>query len=171
MELSRWMVVAIACFVLQACTNMPSDSLVSVEYDRAYDFSHVQTIAIQPVDVDTVATMFLSDEQISRINGALRDELMRRGFEVVMENTDADLFLSWRFLYKDDSITPVDSGEAEWLRGTLYVNMIDPIVLQQKWRASFHADLRYQPETPEAAQYRREVAQAILAQFPPGAGA
>jgi hypothetical protein len=45
--------------------------------------------------------------------------------------------------------------------------MIDPLTLQSEWRATFKTDLRDQPETDAAAQYRAAAAQAILAQFPP----
>ena len=85
-----------------------------------------------------------------------------------MDNADADMFLSWRFIQEDSStLSPFDPGEQQSAQGTLYVNMIDPVVLQSKWRATFRSDLRDQPETPEAAQYRREAAQAILTRFPP----
>lgn len=167
MKISRCLLLPLV-LVLQACTNLPSDPFASVEYDHNYDFARVSKIAIQPIARDTLATMLISDQQISRINGALSGELTRRGFEVVMENADADMFLSWRFIQQDNStLSPFDPGAAEIPQGTLHVNMIDPIVLQSKWRATFRSDLRDQPETPEAAQYRREAAKAILARFPP----
>lgn len=168
MRLIRHALLPVVLALLQACINTPTGSGLSVDYDRDYDFGTVNSIAIQPIARDTLATMLISDQQISRINGALSEELTRRGFAVVMDNADADMFLSWRFIHENTStLSPFDPGTPQSPQGTLYVNMIDPVVLQSKWRASFHSDLRDQPETPEAAQYRRAAAQAILAEFPP----
>ena len=169
MTISRRLLLPLLLVALHACTNLPSDPSASVEFDHNYDFSQVRRIAIQPIARDTLATMLISDQQISRINGALSNELTRRGFEVVMENADADIFLTWRFINSNSNLSPFDPGNGEIPQGTLYVNMIDPVVLQSKWRATFQSDLRDPPETPEAAQYRREAAKAILARFPPGA--
>jgi hypothetical protein len=98
----------------------------------------------------------------------LSDELLRRGFEVVTDNADADIFLSWKFVPKESStVSSFDPGNRGVSQGMLYVNMVDPIMLQSVWRATFHADLREQPGTVEAAQYRAQAARAILADFPP----
>lgn len=167
MKISRCLLLSLVLVALQACTNLPSDPSASVDYDHNYDFSQVRKVAIQPIARDTLATMLISDQQISRINGALSGELTRRGFDVVMDNADADIFLTWRFIHSNSNLSPFDPGAGEVPQGTLYVNMIDPIVLQPRWRATFQSDLQDQPETPEAAQYRREAAKAILAQFPP----
>lgn len=157
-----------ALFLIHGCTNLDSPSGVTVDYDNSYDFSGVQKIAIQPIARDTVETMLISDQQISRINGALSEELERRDFDVVADNVDADMYLVWRFIHKESgALTPSGPGQNPIAQGTLYVNMIDPVVLQAKWRATFHSDLRDQPETPEAIQYRRDAARSILAQFPP----
>ena len=155
--------------ILQACSNMPAAPSATVDYDHSYDFSHVHKIAIQPITRDTVATMLISDQQIKRINGALTAELQRRSFQVVTENADADMFLSWTYISQDSgTLSPFDPGTPELIQGTLYVNMVDPVVLQSKWRATFQAELRVQPESEEAAHFRRKAAQAILEQFPPG---
>ena len=155
--------------VLQACSNIPAAPSASVDYDHSYDFSRVHKIAIQPIARDTVATMLISDQQLKRINGALTEELQRREFQVVRENADADMFLSWSYISQDSgTLSPFDPGKPELIRGTLYVNMVDPVVLQSKWRATFQAELKAQPDSEEAAHFRRKAAQAILEQFPPG---
>jgi hypothetical protein len=155
--------------ILQACSNMPAAPSATVDYDHSYDFSHVHKIAIQPITRDTVATMLISDQQIKRINGALTTELQRRSFQVVTENADADMFLSWKYISQDSgTLSPFNPSTPELIRGTLYVNMIDPVMLQSKWRSTFQAELRVQLESEEAAQFRRKAAQAILEQFPPG---
>jgi len=154
---------------LQACSNTPTAPSATVDYDHTYDFSHVHKIAIQPIARGTVATMLISDQQIKRINGALTTELQRRSFQVVTENADADMFLSWKYISQDSgTLSPFDPSTPELIQGTLYVNMIDPVVLQSKWRATFQAELRVQLDSEEAAHFRRKAAQAILDQFPPG---
>ena len=171
MRLSRHALMPGLCLLLaalQSCSNLPSTPSATVDFDAAFDFSHVRKIAIQPIARGTVATMLISDQQISRINGALTEELLRRDFEVVSDNAEADLYLAWRFFYEGDATqSTFDPATSNLVQGTLYVNMIDPVMLQARWRAAFQVDLRDRPETPEAAQYRRRAAEVILAGFPP----
>ena len=162
------------CFIvlLASCAVVPSTPTATTNYDHNYDFSNIHKIAIQPTPKDTLETMLISDQQISRVDAALKSELERRGFEVVTRNADADMFLSWRFVPQEsDDVATFDPGSESVSQGTLYVNMIDPIILQSVWRSTFHSDLRDQPETSAAAAYRREVAVAVLADFPPVASA
>lgn len=154
--------------LLSACVAIPTDLKTTTDYNHSYDFSNIHKVAIQPIAKDTLATMMTTDEQISRINLALTTELLRRGFQVVAVNADADIFLSWKFLPPEkDEVATFDPATQQITGGTLYVNMIDPIMLQSVWRATFHSNLRNQPDTEEAAQYRRKAAEEILAQFPP----
>ncbi|CAA0125505.1 Uncharacterised protein [Halioglobus japonicus] len=154
--------------LLCACVVMPGNDHVKTDYNHSYDFSKIHKIAIQPIARDALATMMTSDEQIARINQALSAELRRRGFQMVTVNAEADIFLSWKFLPPEkDEVATFDPATQQITGGTLYVNMIDPIMLQSVWRASFHSNLRNQADTAEAAQYRQEAAQAILADFPP----
>jgi hypothetical protein len=154
--------------LMSACTSLPLVPTATVDYDHNYDFSGVHKFSIQPIPRDTVATLMVSDEQISRINQALTTELTLRGFEVVSENADADMFLSWQFIPKESlEVATYDPAKQRITEATLYVNLIDPLLLQSKWRATFRADLSDQPETPQAARYRQDAAKAILAQFPP----
>lgn len=154
--------------LLGACVAMPSDLKTTTNYNHSYDFSDIHKIAIQPIAKDTLATMMTTDEQISRINQALTNELLRRGFQVVADNADADIFLSWRFLPPEkDEVATFDPATQQITGGTLYVNMIDPLMLQSVWRATFHSNLRNQPDTEDASRYRQEAAKAILADFPP----
>jgi Domain of unknown function (DUF4136) len=154
--------------LLSACTGMSGAPVATTNYDHTYNFSNLHKIAIQPIAKDTLSTMLMSDAQIARIRQALSDELLRRGFQVVTVNAEADIFLSWKFVPKESyDVSTFDPANQRITQGMLYVNMIDPIMLQSVWRATFHADLREQPNTPEAAQYRQEAARAILADFPP----
>lgn len=154
--------------LLAACAAVPGAPVATTSYDHTYDFTNIHKIAIQPIAKDTLSTMLMSDAQIGRIRQVLSAELQRRGFEVVTENAAADIFLSWKFVPEESAtVSTFDPAAQRVAQGMLYVNMIDPVMLQAVWRATFHADLREQPNTPEAAQYREAAAQAILADFPP----
>jgi hypothetical protein len=154
--------------LLTACAGMPSNPTATTDYDHNYNFSPVHKIAIQPIAKATLSTMMMSDEQIGRINQALHAELLRRGFEVVTVNADADIFLSWKFLPpQSDEVSTFDPATEQITGGTLYVSMIDPLSLQAVWRATFYSRLYAQQDSAAAAQYRQQAAQAILAQFPP----
>lgn len=156
--------------VLTACAELPTSPKATTDYDRSYNFNRVHKVAIQPVPKDTLATMMISDAQIVRISDALSTELRRRGFEVVPTNAQADIFLSWKLVPDEKTqVSTFDPATQPIVQGSLYVSMIDPLMLQSVWRASFQTDLRDQPETPAAAEYRAAAAQAILAQFPPTA--
>lgn len=155
--------------LLGACAGMSGNPSATMDYDHSYDFSPIHKIAIQPIAKATLSTMMMSDEQIARINQALHAELLRRGFEVVTANADADIFLSWKFLPPEsDEVATFDPATDQITGGTLFVSMIDPLNLQAVWRATFYAKLYAPRDSAEAAQYRQQAAQAILAQFPPG---
>jgi len=154
--------------MLSACAGMSGAPKATTSYDHSYTFSNIQKIAIQPIAKDTLSTMLMSDDQIRRIRQALSEELQRRGLQVVTVNAEADIFLSWKFVPKEsDDVSTFDPANQRITQGTLYVNLVDPVMLQSVWRATFHADLREQPSTTEAAQYRQQVAREILADFPP----
>jgi len=156
------------CLLLSACGGMPPVSTATTDYDHSYNFSNVHKIAIQPISRDSVSTVMISDIQISRIDQALITELQRRGFEVVTVNADADLFLSWQLVLQESAyVATADGSMQKATQGTLFVNMIDPVMLQSVWRARFESGLRDNPESDAAAQYRQEAAEVILAQFPP----
>lgn len=155
--------------LLSACSNLSGSPKATVDYNRSYDFSRVHEIAIQPIPRDTIETMMMSDAQIITINEALALELQRRGLQVVTGNSEADMFLSWRFV-PDESATmsTFDPATQKVTKATLYVDMIDPVIVQTVWRGSFRPDLRDQSETDMALEYSRQAAGAILADFPPG---
>lgn len=172
LSIPRFLLLSGFMLVLAACTAIPAAPTATTTYDHKYDFSRARKIAIQPIPRDTLETMLISDQQITRVNQALSTELTRRGFEVVANNRDADIFLSWTFVPKEStSVSTFDPGKQPVAQGMLYVTMVDPVMLQSVWRASFQSDLSDQLENAAAAQYRQEVAQAVLAQFPPAATA
>ncbi len=156
------------CLLLSACGMMPVASTATTDYDHSYNFSKVQKIAIQPISRDTVSTAMISDLQISRIDQALTAELQRRGFQLVTANADADMFLSWQLVTQESvHVTTADGDTHHAVQGTLFVNMIDPVMLRSVWRARFESGLRESPESDAAEKFRQEAAAVILAQFPP----
>lgn len=156
--------------LLAACNNLSSapTAAATVDYNRNYDFSHVHKIAIQPIARDTVETMMVSDVQISSLNEALTAELEQRGFQVATGNSYADMFLYWRFVPEESAtVSTFDPATQKITEATIYVDMIDPVILQTVWRANFRAHLDDQTDTSGAAEYSRQAAAAMLAQFPP----
>jgi hypothetical protein len=163
------LLVMFLSLLVGACNGMPTAPTATTDYDRSYDFSHVHKIAIQPIPRDTVSTMMISDQQISRINQALSAELQRKGFDVVTANADADIFLSWQLVTQESAdVAKADGSTQKVSQGTLFVNMIDPVMLRSVWRATFESRMRGHPESDASAEYRKEAAEVILAQFPPG---
>ena len=156
--------------LLGACNNLSSTPMAAatVDYNRNYDFSHVHKIAIQPIVRDTVETMMVSDVQISSLNEALTAELEQRGFQVATGNSYADMFLAWRFVPEESAtVSTFDPAAQNMTEGTINVDMIDPVILQTVWRATFRARLHGQPDSEAAAEYSRQAVAAILAEFPP----
>ena len=167
---SRFLLLLAVCLaaLLSACNNLSSTSSATVDYNRNYDFSRVHNIAIQPIARDTVDTMMMSDALIVSINEALTTELQQRGFRVATGNSYADMFLSWRFVPQQSAtVSAFDPATKQTMEATIFVDMIDPVILQTVWRANFRAQLDTQADTDGAAVYSRQAAAAILAQFPP----
>jgi len=154
--------------MLAGCAGLPVVPSATTDYDHTYDFSQVRKIAIQPISRHSVATVMISDAQISRIDEALIAELQRRGFQVVEMNADADMFLAWQLVTQERALVSTADGSTQQAeQGTFFVNMIDPLMLRTVWRARFASRLRGNPGSAEAAEFRQEAAQVILAQFPP----
>ena len=182
----RTCLLAFAALLLIACESTPT---ATTDYDRHYDFSGVRKIAIQPVNRANPATVIISDMQIDRINQAITQELERKGFEVVDENQDADMFLSWHLVtqertdvrsyntvgyYNCWNCAGIGAGNIsvrQYTQGTFIVDMIDPVKLRSVWRSIFESRLRDQPDPERTEQNRRAAAQAIFAGFPPSATA
>ena len=162
--------------LLAACSAAPAVPATTTNYDRQYNFSRIHKIYIEPLSRTDAATITVSDAQISRINGALTSELARKGIEVVTSSRQADLFLS-RYLVTEDQVKAssadcegcdmaVDGG-ARYARGTLIVDMVDPIRNQAVWRSVLKTELTGQPGSAAAEQARLDAAAAVFARFPP----
>lgn len=169
--------VLLAC-LLAACGGLATEpGKVDTNYDRNFDFSSVKSIYIQPFSRAEAATITVSDLQIQRINTAITAELERKGFSVVADSASADLSLSW-YLVTEDRVRaapgscpgcdrPAGSDSVRYARGTLIVDLYDPIRNLPVWRSTLHTQLTAEPGSGQAQQHRREAAAAMFAKFPP----
>jgi len=181
---TRCLAVLWLAVLLAGCATGPNaDLTTTTDFDTRYDFSGVRSIAIQPVDRANPATVIISDIQVARIDAALTEELERRGFEVVADNADADMLLAWHLVTREradvrgyNSVSRYDCWSCpgggsrsahEYTRGTLIIDMIDPVALRSVWRAVMESPIRAQADPEQAAQNRRTAARQILAEFPP----
>ncbi len=178
----RPLAVIFLALLVSACETTPT---ASTDYDRHYDFTGVRKIAIQPINRANPATVIISDMQVDRVNEAITHELERKGFEVVQDNKDADMFLTWHLVtqertdvrsyntagyYNCWNCAGVGAGNVsvrQYTQGTFIVDMIDPVKLRSVWRSIIESRLRDQPDPERAEQNRRAAAQAIFAGFPP----
>lgn len=174
--------------LVAACSSLSRPLVADTDYDDQYDFSHVKKIAIQPFNRTSPDAILISDMQVSRINQALSQELQARGYEMVPDNSDADLLLTWHLVVKDK--TDVRSynnmsyyncwrcGPAvsdirvyQYQQGTFIVDMIDPVRNRSVWRATIQSRLKSEPDPAESEVRRTEAAKAVFAQFPPSVSA
>ena len=154
------------------------------DFDDSYDFSGVRAIAILPIDRTTPAETLISDMQAARINEALGAELENRGYSVVEDRVDADMYLAWHLVTRERTDIrsynaasayncwrcgpPVsDVSVRQYTEGTFIVDLIDPLRNRSVWRSTIESELRARPDPGEAARNRMAAAKAALAPFPP----
>jgi hypothetical protein len=160
---------------LAAACSSPQADRAAMNYDNQFNFSGVRTLYIEPQSRTNPATITISDAQIERINGAIGAELERKGFEVVKASRQADLFLSWYLVTEDPVSTDDDcsgcdmaaGGATRYSRGTLIVDMVDPMRNQPVWRSVLHTGLTADPGSDKAEEARQAAAAAVFASFPP----
>lgn len=175
-----------ALLTLALVTACASTLEATSDYDQKFDFSGVRRIAIQPVERDSLSTIRISDMQISRIDRALVDELQRKGFQVVADNREADLLLTWHLVTEERTDVRTynsmsyyncwrcgpnvsDVSVRQYTQGTFLVDLIDPLRNQSVWRSVIGSRLQSNPDpaSAESEQRRAEAARAIFADFPP----
>lgn len=172
----------VVVLLLGACAG-PRFEPVS-DFDRSYDFSDVETVALLPIDRTSASGQMISDMQVDRIDAALTRELADRGYRVVKDRQDADLFLSWHLVTRERTDIrsynaastyqcwrcgpPVsDISVNKYTEGTFIVDLIDPLRNRSVWRSTIESRLRPQPDPEVAARNRASAARAVLAPFPP----
>jgi len=156
----------------------------TMDYDQQFDFSTVRKIAIQPVDRTELSTITISDMQVERIDQALAAELQAKGFEIVTDNRQADMYLTWHLVTEErtdirsyNSMSyyncwrcgpaVADVSVRQYTQGTFITDMIDPLRNQSVWRSVIASRLQPQPDPEQADMRRQEAARAVFAEFPP----
>lgn len=83
---------------LAACSSSPPKP--DVDYKRDYDFRQARQLAFyhHSGDVSGDNPLQLSDMQKNRVNEALQNALIYRGFEFVSDPSQADLLVSWHLV-------------------------------------------------------------------------
>ena len=124
--------------------------------------------------------------RVELIDGATGTELERRGFSVVEDRADANVYLSWHLVTRE--VTDIRSYNAssayqcwrcgppvsdvsvrQFTEGTFIVDMIDPLRNRSVWRSTIQSRLSDKPDPSQAEQRRAAAATAVLAPFPPDA--
>jgi hypothetical protein len=184
LSLSPALAILFVALFAMACT---APLTATVDHDPGFDFSRVRTIAIQPIDRTRVSTATISDMQVARIDQALTAELVRRGYQIVEDNGEADLLLAWHLVVEErldvrsyDTVSAgyttcwhcgpgpsTDIRVTQYAQGTLIVDLIDPVRLKSVWRSTVASRLRSQDDPEAAAELRTEAAAALFADFPP----
>ena len=177
--------LTLAALSLAALVTACATPLEAVtDHDSQYDFSQVKTVAIQPFSRTDPGAVRISDMQVERINDALRDELQRKGLQVVEDNRQADLYLTWHLVTQEKTdVRSYNSASSyscwrcgpsvsdvsvrQYTEGTLIVDLVDPRRNQSVWRSTIQSRLKSQPDPEGAEARRREAARAIFADFPP----
>lgn len=169
--------------LVAACADKPIEA--AMDFDGQYDFSKVRKIAIQPVERVSAGAIMVSDMQIARVNDSLTDELIRRGYEVVQDNKQADMFLVWHLVTQEKTDVRTYNNASyyncwrcgssmssnisvrQYTEGTFIVDMIDPVRNRSVWRSTIQSRLKSKPDPQESEQRRQEAVRAVFARFPP----
>ncbi len=182
-QLIRLFWYAGALLLLSACTSTPT---AVTDHDPSFDFSSIQRVAILPLNRQVIPAIALSDMQASRIRDSLGNELKRRGYTIVQDLADADLWMTWHLVtqartevrtYNTMSAhysrcwhcSPTTSTNVrvnQYTQGTIIVDMIDPARQVSVWRSILDKPRGEQRED-QLALGREERAEALFSEFPP----
>ena len=188
------LVAAALLTTLAACSSSPPKP--DVDYKRDYDFRQARQLAFyhDSGDVSGDNPLQLSDMQKNRVNEALQNALIYRGFEFVYDPSQADLLVSWHLVtqnktdvrtYNSPSYGGYYGGYNRYSRyncwncapmhtevsvrnyteGAFIVDMIDPALQQSVWRAVTKSKLKGKVEEDQGKY--NEAAAAIFVAFPP----
>lgn len=167
--------VAVLLILAVTACSAATAPRTSVNYDQSFNFSGVKTIYIEPSSRTNAATIMVTDAQIRRIDAAIAAELTRKGLEVVATSRQADLFLSWYLVTDNPNAVSgrvcegcgSSAGDnAQYSKGTLIVDMTDPMRNRAVWRSILQTELVQAGSAP-TDEARRAAAVAVFARFPP----
>lgn len=161
--------------VTAACSTAPAPK-TSTTFDHEFNFSKVHKIYIEPFSRTDPSSITITDGQVARITAGLENELRGKGFEIAAFSKEADLLLTWLLVTQDnldmsihDSPRYTDTGESssKYTRGTLVVDMSDPIRLRPVWRSDYKMELESDLDPQQTTEVRRAAVRALFADFPP----
>ena len=178
----RAVAVAALAYFLNACASTTLEAVN--DYDADFAFAAVQRFAILPIDRTSAAEKLISDMQVDRINAALTSELQSRGYSVVDDRENADVYLSWHLVTRERTdIRSYNTASAyncwrcgppvsdvsvdRFIEGTFIVDLIDPARNRSVWRSTIQSRLKSNPDPKDAPRNRATAAKAVLAPFPP----
>ncbi|MEH6587278.1 MAG: DUF4136 domain-containing protein [Halioglobus sp.] len=182
---SRAFQAVFTILLLSLVTACATPLEATMDHDSSFDFTGIRKISIQPVDRKDLSSLHISDMQEARIDQALADELQRKGFEIVGDNAEADLYMIWHLVTEERTDVRTynsmsyyncwgcgpsvsDVSVRQYTQGTFIVDMIDPMRNKSVWRSIIESRLSSQPEDAATlAEARREAATAVFAEFPP----
>jgi Domain of unknown function (DUF4136) len=171
---TRALLIPLLLLLVAACASTPAPQAV-IDHDPNFNFSAVRGIYLQPFSRTNPATISISDMQVERINASIEQELRSKGFAIVADSRQADLLLSW-YLVTEENITlrTYDSPRYantgignDYTKGTLVVDMTDPMRNKAVWRGIFQSRLKAQPDPQQSDAIRRTAVAAIFSSFPP----
>ncbi len=192
-QLFRSFTLACLAALLTACATTPTPV---VDYKQDYDFSGKHKIFFYDQDgkVSGDNPLLLSDMQIDRIDRALANTLEKKGFEVVQDEAQADLWISWHLatqnktdvntyqtpamgvgygyggynrysMYSCWNCTNTEVQVRNYTEGTFIVDMIDPALKKSVWRSVTQTKLKGD-QGEDQARYNA-AADLVLGGFPP----
>jgi len=179
----RLVTALFALTLVAACSSTPQLE-ATTDFDSSFDFVGVNKIAIQPVERMNAAAIRISDMDINRMNQNFSDELAARGYQVVDNNAEADMLLSWHLVTQEKTDVRTynsasyyncwrcgpsvsDVSVRNYTQGTLIVDMVDPAKMQSVWRSIVQSKLSSKPNAEGSEELRREAARALFVNFPP----
>jgi hypothetical protein len=180
--------------LLMACASGPPKP--TVDYKSDYNFMPIKKIAFYQDSGQVTGDnpLQLSDMQRERIDTALAYALGNRGFQIVDDAAQADMFVTWHLVTQNKTDvqtwnTPgagagyygrynrysgyncwncggtTDVTVKNYTEGTFIVDMIDPALSKSVWRGVMQSRLK-STNTADQEKYNA-AATAIFASFPP----
>jgi hypothetical protein len=183
-----WLIATALCLsVLAGCTTMS----VGSDYDRAASFTQLRTFVIMQREHKDVQNPLVA----TRAEDAIREELLRRGYQQTNDRASADFAVDFTIGSKERTDVnaypdPYVGGGWGWGRrdwwgggywgdnldvrqyreGTLSIDVFDSRNHRPIWHGWAKKELTRADIENSEAPIRKAVT-AILAKFPPGAGA
>jgi Domain of unknown function (DUF4136) len=181
---SSYVIAALCALLLAGCETTPK---VGVDYNPQYVFAGKTRFAVvRPTGPG------MNDLMVQRLGGAIESALAARGYRIVPA-AQADMLVSFfvtsqnkadvhtyntGFAYRRcwDPLRCAGWASPEvdvryYTEGTLLIDFIDPASKTLEWRGTTSKRLASKPSPSERDELAKEVVDAIIAQYPPGAAA